>query len=262
MLTPQFTDAASGYGLGFRLGTFHEFPSFHHMGAVYGFTSILTGLPREKLGVVVLSNDDLAIAAVKRVHDAAMGLMLESKLGWTPPPAPPDAAPDPARWSAWTGSFESESFWAELTLTNGGLVAVVSGQPMTLRAVGDGEFLGTGRLVDEAPFGFRTDASGETDFTALGQTFKRVPSDRTEVPPHWRRWVGSYGPACLPLHVAIRHGRLYAMVENEYEYRLRPLTQTTFAMTPGMYGGEYLEFQTTRWGRVRGAVLANIRLKR
>src|SRR5437899_3876318 len=76
MFTPQFTSDTNGFGLGFSIGHFRGRKTVNHMGAVYGFTSILTAIPSEKIGVVVLCNDDIAIGPVRRLNAVALDLML------------------------------------------------------------------------------------------------------------------------------------------------------------------------------------------
>ena len=62
--------------------------------------------------------------------------------------------------------------------------------------------------------------------------------------------------------ISVRHGHLYATVENEYDYRLTPVNRVTFALPPGMYADEQIVFQTDPDGRVAGAMMANMYLPR
>ena len=74
--------------------------------------------------------------------------------------------------------------------------------------------------------------------------------------------MGSYGPPYIPLVIAIRHGHLYATLENEYDYRLTPENRVSFALPPGMYADERIVFQLDPSGKVAGAILANMYLPR
>src|SRR2546421_5523491 len=81
MFTPQLTSETNGFGLGFSIGHFRGRKTVSHMGAVYGFTSILTAIPSEKIAVVVLCNDDIAIGPVRRLNATALDLMFSAKTG-------------------------------------------------------------------------------------------------------------------------------------------------------------------------------------
>jgi serine beta-lactamase-like protein LACTB len=264
MLTPQLTTDTNAFGLGFYVGHFRKHRTFGHMGAVYGFTSELVGLPEHKLGVVVLCNDDLAVGVVRQLSRAGLALLLEAKRGEHNPASPPPFKPNETDLATFAGDYESESFWARIQPGDGCLRAVLSNQPLTLCPTGPDKFAGFGRLVNEAPFVFERDSSGGVcGFTVMNQKFRRIdPVAAPPLPAEWRRVLGSYGPDFIPLIVTAKHGKLYAMTENEYDYRLTPLTATVFKMPPGLYEGEHLVFQPDSGGRIHHAVLANMPLVR
>ena len=62
--------------------------------------------------------------------------------------------------------------------------------------------------------------------------------------------------------ISVKHGHLYAMTENMFDYRLTPLNRTSFHLPTGMYLGEQLVFNRGADGRVYAATLANMVLKR
>jgi hypothetical protein len=70
------------------------------------------------------------------------------------------------------------------------------------------------------------------------------------------------GTEFIPLVVSVKHGHLYAMTENMFDYRLTPLNRTSFHMPPGMYFGEQLVFNRGEDSRVHSATLANMVPKR
>ena len=263
MCTVQLTGDKTGYGLGFLVGTFRKHPSVSHMGAVYGFTSSLVVLPDVKLGAVVLSNEDIAIGPVRKLSDAALGLMLEAKLGEPMPKEEPPKtpAPDPA---ALVGDYESESYWARIELQQGVLGGALSGRRMFLTPTGLDKFLAeVGWSVSET-LEFQRDEKGRAvGFTVLSQKFRRVdPAAVPEVPAEWQKYVGSYGPDFIPVIISVRHGHLYAMTENEADYRLTPLCRTVFKLPPGMYVDEQVVFQVAPDGQVPSILFANMPLKR
>ncbi|MBI4663488.1 MAG: beta-lactamase family protein [Verrucomicrobia bacterium] len=264
MFTPQLTQNTNGFGLGFSVGNFRRHKTVSHMGAVYGFTSSLTAIPGQKIGAVVLCNDDIAAGPVRKLSSAALSLMLEAKLGETLPAPPPALKLRPEELAAFSGDFESESFWAEIQPGDGLLEAVISNQSVTLAPTEPLKFEGSGRLVDRSPFLFERDSKGQVSgFTAMGQQFRRVaPNPAQEIPAEWKKFLGTYGPGFIPLIISIKHGHLCAMTENEFDYRLTPVNQAVFKMPPGLYTDEHLVFQMDANGKVHSAVLANMPLRR
>lgn len=270
MTRVQLTGNTNGFGLGFSIGWHKGRPTIGHMGAVYGFTSHAVAMPELRIGVVVLANDDLALGPVRRLAYRALDLMISAKDDATPPdPVPPPAATTttPLELAAYEGAFESESFWAEIRVGSAGhLKAVISREPFDLSPAGPGQFLAQGRLSSGAEARFQKGegpGAPALSFTLFGQTFLRVdPKASTPTPEAWNAYVGSYGPDFIPLIVTLRHGHLYAMTENEFDYRLHPVNRTVFRMPPGLYDSEHLVFERDARGRVHGVLLANMPLKR
>jgi serine beta-lactamase-like protein LACTB len=250
MWTPQLTSETNGFGIGFLVGHGGGRKNIGHSGAVYGFTSSLAALPEDKLGVIVLANDDLAVAAVERINNAAWNILRDRK--------------EEQRTAAETaggefaGEYESESYWAKIESAKTGLVANISGQRTTLRALGELSFEMNNRLVNNGRMIFSAD---KKTFRAVGQEFRRAIA-RPQIPRVWKELLGSYGPEFIPLIVWERNGRLYAMTENMYDYALSPETETIFKMPPGLYTDERLVFHRNEKGKVHLAVLANMPLPR
>ncbi len=265
MYRPQLVDGPTGFGIGFLIGRYRDHKTVEHNGAVYGFSTSLVVLPEERIAAIVLANADMAGAPVRRLSNAALDLLLQAvrhePLAEEPQPDEPALATgEPLAQLA--GEYESTSLWARVEVADGKLRTTLSGQPLELAAVGPLTFAATGRLMNRAPFEFEHGADGQVNaFMAVGQKFTRVTGQpvRGEA---WQRFVGSYGPRFIPLVVTIRHGHLYASVENEYDYRLTPLNRFTFNLPPGMYADEQVVFQTDPSGKVLGAVMANQYLAR
>lgn len=264
MFTVQLTKETNGFGLGFFVGSFRGHKTVNHTGAVYGFTSALTALPADKLGVVVLINDDIAVGPMRKLNNAAVEFMLEAKLGEKPASKPVALKLTAAELAAFAGDYESESFWAKIESGDGGLRANISGQRMTFTPTEPLKSEANGRIVHEGPVVFERDDAGRmTGFTALNQQFRRVdPSAAREIPAEWRKFLGSYGPWFIPVIVTVKHGHLCAMTENEFDYRLTPLNRTVFKMPAGLYVDEQLVFQAGRDGKVHSILLANMTLGR
>jgi len=266
MFTPQLTTNASGFGHGFSVGKYRGRKSVSHSGAVYGFSSPLVALPNEKLAAIVLANDDVAMGPVRRLSNDALNLLLTVKLGEAKPKPTPTFKADLAFLRSCAGHYESESYWAEITVADGGngLLINMSGQRLNLRPVGKKSFQASGRVAHRTSANFMTNKAGRaTGFGLFGRTFVRAtaPVD-AEIPESWKKFLGSYGTDFVPLIVTARHGHLYAMTENFFDYRLTPLNGSVFKMPPGMYVNEELVFQADARGRIHTAVLANMSLKR
>lgn len=261
MTTPQLTKDTTGFGLGFAAGTYRDHKTVQHSGAVYGFTTILVVMPAEKIGIVVLSNADIAMSPVRQLADASLDLLLETVKGEKPPDAAQFIELSSDELARLTGQFESTSYWCDLRVENNQLVGELSGQPITLRPASKDRFLADGRIMFHAPFEIERDQDGSVKaFAAAGQRFERVAKETPATAPAWQGLCGSYGPRFIPLVVSIRHGHLYATVENEYDYRLTPVDRFTFKLPPGMYSDEQVVFQTSPEGVVLGAVMANMYL--
>jgi CubicO group peptidase (beta-lactamase class C family) len=275
MWKPQLITGDAGFGIAFRVGKFRNHKSVGHMGAVYGHTSSVAFLPDSKVGVVLLSNEDIAIGPLVKLTNIALSLMVEAKLREKPPTAPVPREVAVSDLEHLTGDYESPSHWARIEVVGGKLVGNLGGQPIELTPRGTAPgaesekappaaFLANGRLLDDAPITFDRDSSGKgVAFHAVEQKFTRVDPHKTPpVPPSWSDFTGFYGPDFIPLVISVRHGHLYASIENEYDYRLIPVSRNAFVCPPGMYYEEPLVFVPDANGKIHGVSIANMYLKR
>lgn len=263
MFRPQLIKEPIGFGIGFNVGKLGDHVMVSHTGAVYGFTSYFAALPDAKLAAIVLINDDLVVGSVRKITETALELILEAKLG-EKPASQPTITIAPEQLARLAGDYESTSYWATLTVRDGKLKAVISGQPLTLAPTQPLKFMAEGRWQWRSEFVFTEGADGSVnEFQALTQTFRRVdPSAMHVVPAAWRKLLGSYGRSYIPLVISIRHGHLYAFTENMVDYRLIPINRTVFAMPPGLYTDEQLVFQAAPNGEVYSVVLGGVEMKR
>jgi len=259
MFTPQLTTEPEGYGLGFVAGKFRGHKMVSHNGAVYGHSASLVFLPEATLGAVVLGSEDLVTGRIRRLAELALSLMLAVKRAEDPPPAPVPLRLSPDALAPFCGDYESQSFWAELRIEDGRLAANISGQPTRLTPVGQARLLADSRVNDAVPVEMQGDAAGRViGFTMGPQKFIRLPAGRPDIPGSWRGYLGSFGPAFIPLVVSARHGRLYAMTENAADYRLTPVNRRVFAFPPGLYSDEHLVFLAEGREKTRKVDMANM----
>jgi CubicO group peptidase (beta-lactamase class C family) len=257
MWRPQFVEGDIGFGLGFHVGKFRGHKSISHSGAVYGFSSSLVLLPEPKVAAIVLGNEDIANGRIQRIANAALSLLLEAATGEKPPKPP--APFDPGDLSPLAGDYESQSYWARLTVQDGGLTGDISGQPTRFRPWGPRQFVADSRLENGVSVAFTVDERGAvTGFTMGGQTFARVPPNRPPLPSEWQRYLGSYGPELIPIVIIEKFGTLYATTENMVDYRLTPMNRHVFSLPPGMYVDEAIVFLTDGEGNVHGMDYANM----
>lgn len=259
MFQPQHEEKGA-FGIGFSLGELFGRKTVGHGGAVYGHSTQLIYLPEEKIGVVVLANEDIANGRTSRLAALAIELMLEAKLGVK---QPQPVSEKPASLADFVGDYESQSYWAELHIENGELRGRISSQPCVLVPLKGDAFLLRSRIHADVPVDFTRDSNGQvTGFNASPQIFRRVPEHQPEAPAIWKPLCGSYGPEFIPLVVFQKFGHLYATTENMVDYRLTPITRHVFAMPPGMYVEEEVVFHMDAQNKPLAAELANMMLPR
>jgi CubicO group peptidase (beta-lactamase class C family) len=251
------------FGLGFAIGDYRGHRSVNHSGAVYGFTCNVTDLPDEKIGVVVLTNEDIAMGPLMRIRNKALDLMLEAKLGEAPVEEPKFVKVDGAVLDDYVGEYESPRYWAEVKRAGDGIALVLSGQPLELFPLSETEFAVEGKVLTGGRLTFTTGEGGKaTGFIFGADEFMRVdPSAEPVVPAGWEKLVGKYGQEFIPFIVSIKHGHLYAFVENEFDYRLTPVSDTVFNLPQGMYEGQQVEFKLDAQGKVEKVVMAYVEFK-
>jgi CubicO group peptidase (beta-lactamase class C family) len=255
MRKPQL-DEKGAFGLGFALGEWRGRKTVGHGGAVYGHSTAVTFLPTEKIGVIVLCNEDIANGRTQHLANLALSLMLEAKLG----EKPPAASAETTDLATLAGAWESQSFWLEIAAD--GKSGNYATQPCKLSAAGAASFTLRSRIHDDAPVVIERDAAGKPTVLVQGvQRFTRVPAGR-RIPDEWRAFLGSYGPEFIPLIVHEKHGGLYATTENMVDYRLTPLNRHTFTLPVGMYVDEQAVFLAGKDGKPWAVNFASMILPR
>jgi hypothetical protein len=226
---------------------------------VYGHSTALVYMPERRIGAVVMSNEDIVNGRTQKLANLALSHLLRARYG-EPLPAAPVFRAAPADLAALAGSWESQSYWLEMTAAGRG---DLSGQPVELTAMEKDRYFLNSRLHADQPVTVERDGDGVPLALVMGaQRFTRVPAGRPPLPPEWRSLKGSYGPAFIPLVIHEKHGRLYATTENLADYRLTPVNRRLLALPPGLYHREHLAVIPGPDGRPAAVELADMILRR
>jgi serine beta-lactamase-like protein LACTB len=253
MWTPQFVKAGEagaakeGFGLGFYVSEFEGRRLVGHGGAVYGFSTQLSALPGEKLGVVVIASRDCTNGVTGRAANEALKQMLAVK-GKTPLAAIREIkAVAPGRPRALAGVYSSKDPKAD---KDGGF-ALTESEGRLYHWPDKGGFRlelreGGGVLVadDRLKFGLELKPEGE-GLRVGGALYQRRPEAKpADVPERWRGLIGEYGPDHSVLYILERNGRLHALIEWFFLYPLSELSKDVYAFPAqgGLYEGERLIF--------------------
>ncbi len=213
---------------------------------------------------MILANEDIVGARVSRLGNLALSLMLEVKTGEAPPTSTSaGTTPDSTALGKYAGSYESQSYWAELRVEGGRLIGNFSTQPCNLTPIAGGKFHLSSRLHHDAVVTFDRDAEGRiTGFSVGPQKFVRVPNRPETLPDGWRKYCGVYGPDFIPIIVHEKFGHLYATTENMVDYRLTPVNRHVFALPAGMYTDEFAVFLCGKDGQPHSVDFASMTFER
>ena len=276
MWEPQFVPegTATGFGLGFNVGELDGERAIGHGGAIYGFSTQLSFLPGQGLGVVVTSAVDLTNSFTSRVANAALEMMIAVRAGEALPPAGfPETAPvDPALARRLAGVYSDENGGLELDERGGRLFAtgLEGGFTTELRTLGD-----TLIVDDRLSFGSRFLPEGD-ELVVLGAggeaaaRLAREPSVGAPPPPpaEWTGLIGEYGWDHNVLHILERRGELHALIEWFFLYPVSELPSEScgggegsacFAFPErGLYAGESLVFDRDPDGRASSVNVGSV----
>lgn len=264
MWEPQFTEpgATGGYGFGFAVGDWNGRRHLGHGGAIYGFSTQLSMLPEEGLGVAIVSAVDGTNTVVGRIAEAALALMLAARDG--------DALPldatrgtdpvDPTLSRELEGWYGEGDDAIELDDRGGRLFAIPArgGAVMEIRSRGD-----TLIVDDRVSFGMRLLRDGP-DLMRLGASPVRLARQPdtglpAAAPERWAGLIGEYGWDHNVLYILEREGRLHALIEWFFLYPLEELSEGVFAFPDwGLYHGERLIFERDAAGRATSVEAASV----
>lgn len=274
MWTVQY-DAAltSGYGIGFAVSRLDGERRVGHNGGIYGFSSHLSALPDQRLGVVVVTTLDDGGAVASRIGAEALRALLAHRAGRVSPFArtyPTDSAlaralagryvARPRRTRTPAGSALQVIAPIDMVARGDSLTAwrLGSARPELLRRatpVGVDTLIADGRLA----YGRRYAFTG--DRLIVGpDTLIRTPTARpAPMPANLAPYVGEYGPDFNVQYVLEQEGRLFLLVEWFDWYPLRPAGPNVFMLPDeGGYAGERVRFSRDASGRVSSMLFGGV----
>jgi CubicO group peptidase (beta-lactamase class C family)/D-alanyl-D-alanine dipeptidase len=268
MWQPQFVDTGvtTGYGFGFAVEEWNGRRHLGHGGAIYGFSTQLSMLPDDGLGVAVVSAVDGTNTVVDRIAEAALELMLAARAGESlPMEVTRGTEPiDPALARELEGWYGEGRFALELDERNGRLFVIPArgGAVTEVRTRGD-----TLIVDDRLSYGMRMLPDGEA-LALVGDAPRRLDRRPSAgIPPappaRWEGLIGEYGWDHNVLFVLEREGRLHALIEWFFLYPLEELGPDLFAFPDwGLYHGEQLLFERNERGRATAVEAASVRFER
>lgn len=264
MWEPQFAEqgAKTGGGIGFFISDLEGHRRVGHGGAIYGFSTEFAVIPEEKLGVIVVSTEDVSNGVTSRIADVALRSMLNERQNKPVPQPLITEAVDPGFAKKIAGRYADGESAVDL-FERGGTLWMISadgGYEMRLRSVGD-------ELVvdDKLGFGTRIKPDPSNGSIKIGsRTFKRVPAGKpSPAAENLRGLIGEYGPDWNISYVFERDGKLWLLIEQIEFDVLKPVGGDVFAFPDrGLYHGEQVVFRRDRNGRATEMTAAGVTFKR
>ena len=245
LMSDPFVDEDGPYGYGLWSEVHDGRTWLGHSGGMVGYTALLTTVPDEGLGCVILQNGrgekrDLMAATLAAVAAGVAGELLPDP--WAPPAA--TAIPDASRYAGTYEGDDGRTLVVEevedgLRVSLGPVSARLERDP--LDAEPGSTFLVAHPALERHPLEFRTDPDGPVVEAFHGGTWFRgavYDGPEPEEPPDaWRRHPGLYrnddpwGPV---LRIVLRKGRLAIMYPtdtgDEEGGELVPLDDGSFAI--------------------------------
>lgn len=266
MWTPQFTApgtprGSTGFGLGFALSELDGRRQVSHGGAIYGFSTELSALPDDRLGVVVVATADGTNAITDRVANVALRLMRAARAGQPLPEIDRPIALPPETARRLVGRYGEGARAVDLMEQSGRLYILPArgGFRAELRLLNDSILMVDDRLA----YGTKVRLL-PNGIVSGSDTLRR--SEVRKPPPlvaRWRQVIGEYGWDYNTLFLTERDGQLNAIVEWFFQYPLTEVSPNVYAFPAwGLYDGERVELRRDAAGRVIEAVMAGVRFPR
>ena len=270
----------ASYAMGWVVEPYRGYPMIHHSGGIDGFRSLTTLFPRERIGIVVLSNMgqlNIPEILIYRVFERLLELDETSwserfmkehlsfkeaeKKGKKQSETKRIAGTGPSHpLEAYTGDFEHPGYGVlSVTLNEGELQGVFNNMAFPIQHYHYDIFeLVLERWEEEMKASFLTNVKGDIDtliapFEPTGNdiVFKRVPSKEMRNRPFLEQFVGVYEFLEMQIVVSLKgEHTLSASFPGQPDYELEPYKGTEFL--PKGRSGVSIEFQRNASGAVTG----------
>jgi CubicO group peptidase (beta-lactamase class C family)/D-alanyl-D-alanine dipeptidase len=247
---------ASAFGIGFLLQKLDGHLDVGHGGAIYGFSTQLEALPREKLGVVVITSLDSTNAVAMHIARSALRDMLAVRSG-SLPPAEPLSHKLPAELAVRLGGeYASGNDIVDLQNQEGNVeLSHNSDGSMVALRVRAGEVIEDGRL-GYSPEPILSDSASDSApvLHFEGRTYTRREAGVPSPPqPAYDDLIGEYGWDYDKLYLLESRGKLTALIEWFEFDPLTPVSASVFKFPDhGLYSGEEATILRDSAGKVTG----------
>ena len=230
-----------------------------HSGAIYGFSTDLSALPDDKLGVVVVSSLDCSNAVTTHIADEALRHLLAVKQKKPLPKIAETAKLKPERAKELAGRYKAKNKVLDLTEFNGHLyvLPVAGGFRQELRCIGDDLI-----VDDRIAYGQRIQVK-DGKLHVGADVYDRVATTKPPpMPAKWAGLIGEYGWDHNTLYIFEKDGQLYALIEWFFVYPLKEESENVYAFPDfGLYLGEKLVFTRDKNGRATQVEAAKRRVR-
>ena len=248
MWKPQL-DEKGGFGLGFALGEWRGRKTVGHSGAVFGHSTVVQFIPQEKIGVVVLCNEDIVSGRTQRLPTSRSRSCSRPGYGEKPPARAGRGECRSGRGgAAWPERGNPRATgWS---WSRSGVCAAISppSRACSFKQIATGWLLRS-RIHDDLG---RRRARRSRRGCRPGGGHAAVHA-RARTPPSFRqRGAGCSGvtaPSSSHWSCTKSSAVSYVTTENMVDYRLTPVNRHVFRLPPGMYVEE--ELCSSPGGRTR-----------
>jgi CubicO group peptidase (beta-lactamase class C family)/D-alanyl-D-alanine dipeptidase len=252
-------DRVNQYGVGFALGEIDGHPTFGHGGAVYGYSTQLLGVPKQRVGVVASAALDGVNGVTRRVAEYGVRLMLAHKAGKPLPEIEETKQLSPEQIANLPGTYASGHKRLQVLDMQGELYLYDDLFLKRLRAI-DG-----GVVVDDLTgFGPELTLADGDRLLMNDRAWERIEEPCPPPgPERFKPLIGEYGWDYNPLYIFEDRGELWCLIEWFYFYPLTEISANVFAFPDeGLYHGEQLVFVREGDKPATHVVAASVRFNR
>jgi CubicO group peptidase (beta-lactamase class C family)/D-alanyl-D-alanine dipeptidase len=284
MWTPQFAapGAATGFGIGFNVGSLDGHRTIGHGGAIYGFATTLLALPDDSLGVVVVATLDAVNAVTDRIGEEALRDMLALRAGRTIASADTTSRLAAGEALAVAGRYANAragvdlqeyegrlfmtpqrgGFRGELRHAAGAFVSQTASTMNSMYVMDDRLAIGArvDRRDDRIVVGSDTLVRLQVPGSGVVPMAEPKPGPASD---EYAGLIGEYGWDHDVLYIREKDGRLNALIEWFFEYPLERVSRDVYKFpNRGLYDGQEIEFKRGADGKATIAITGTVPFKR